>query len=339
MLKPLSQKTLETKYASLGLSEKKLDALHAHFRAVANLYGMMSVQEAWDLFRQYEGTVFVHKKEFVAFAGVAQRQEDLPYYVIDINEVFSEEKPLDEMRLIVNKRLVLRGMHRFYPMYALYDKCQKYSIYVPEKDVFRSFVEDRFYQTKAGKEMVAFISALKTTGCGFDISKEKLKLKDVNGQSVKGKRLDSFSFITPDEQFDIDYTKNETTKKALTQEYTELASTKALNLIKRRILEGEFFDDVSAVSTRIETLRRDFGVEMTMATVQKFIALYTELHNTSHMWCMFGWSPNELSAKYGSGRPKSISIGPNMKEMIANGELDPDDLRKKLDELGIEMIL
>ena len=101
-MKPLSPKTLERKYAELGLSKAKIDLLRNYFLCFANLYGMLEVREAWDVFKHYEGNK-IRKKDFIAFSGIVQREPDLPFSVLELNEVFTDEpagKP--DMRLIVN---------------------------------------------------------------------------------------------------------------------------------------------------------------------------------------------------------------------------------------------
>lgn len=80
-MKPLSPKTLEKKYAELGLPQEKLSLLHKYYRCFANLYGVITVREAWDVFKHYEGLGLLHKKDFVAFSGVVQREAGLPYLI------------------------------------------------------------------------------------------------------------------------------------------------------------------------------------------------------------------------------------------------------------------
>lgn len=61
-MKHLSPKTLEKKYAELGLSQDKIDLLHDYFLCFSNLYGVISVGDAWNVFREYEGIRLLHKK-------------------------------------------------------------------------------------------------------------------------------------------------------------------------------------------------------------------------------------------------------------------------------------
>ena len=53
MQKPLSPKTLEKRYAELGLSDEKLQLLHTFFRCASNFYGVLPVSHAWQVFKHY----------------------------------------------------------------------------------------------------------------------------------------------------------------------------------------------------------------------------------------------------------------------------------------------
>ena len=80
-MKPLSPKTLERKYADLGLSKAKIDLLRNYFLCFANLYGMLEVREAWDVFKHYEGNK-IRKKDFIAFSGIVQRESSRTLYTL-----------------------------------------------------------------------------------------------------------------------------------------------------------------------------------------------------------------------------------------------------------------
>ena len=229
MMKPLSPKTLEKKYAELGLSEAKLRLLHTYFRCFSNLYGVISVREAWDVFKHYEG-LSVHKKDFVAFSGVVQREAGLPYSVYELQEVFrDEESDIPQDRLIVNNDLVMTGYHRFIQIYATVERQEDKPHYLPEKSVFLSFVEDRFYLTPQGKDMASFVGNLRTGGTMRKHDKTPTgPLLDVYGKPVLGKRLSEFVFRTQMEAFEIEYFKDEHKKRKLEEEYTAVAADKLL---------------------------------------------------------------------------------------------------------------
>ena len=157
MQKPLSPKTLEKRYAELGLSDAKLQLLPTFFRCASNFYGVLPVSHAWQVFKHYEG-LRVHKKDFVAFSGVAQRDASLPYAIYELRELYSDEPwgdPLD--RAIVNKDMVMHGYYRFLYVYNTLENQRCQSFLVPDQEIFLSFAEDRFYLTPQGKAMVDFI--------------------------------------------------------------------------------------------------------------------------------------------------------------------------------------
>ena len=71
-------------------------------------------------------------------------------------------------------------------------------------------------------------------------------------------------------------------------------------------------------------LSKDLGVEFTRAQMERFCELYTNLNNHSHLWLNCGWRPAELRRREPLGFPESISIGPNMKELFEEGEMQQD---------------
>ena len=156
MQKPLSPKTLEKRYAELGLSDEKLQLLHTFFRCASNFYGVLPVSHAWQVFKHYEG-LRVHKKDFVAFSGVAQRDASLPYAIYELRELYSDEPwgdPLD--RAIVNKDMVMHGYYRFLYVYNTLENQRCQSFLVPDQEIFLSFAEDRFYLTPQESDLQVY---------------------------------------------------------------------------------------------------------------------------------------------------------------------------------------
>ena len=121
-MKPLSSKTLEKKYAELGLSAEETDLLHKYFHCFANLYGVISVRDAWDVFRHYEGIGTIRRKDFATFSGIVQREAGHPYSILELKEAYCAEasdSPLD--RLIVNNRLIGHGYGKYTLLYNTVD--------------------------------------------------------------------------------------------------------------------------------------------------------------------------------------------------------------------------
>lgn len=339
MMKPLSPKTLEKKYAELGLSEAKLRLLHTYFRCFSNLYGVISVREAWDVFKHYEG-LSVHKKDFVAFSGVVQREAGLPYSVYELQEVFrDEESDIPQDRLIVNNDLVMTGYHRFIQIYATVERQEDKPYYLPEKSVFLSFVEDRFYLTPQGKDMASFIGNLRTGGTMRKHDKTPTgPLLDVYGKPVLGKRLSEFVFRTQMEAFEIEYFKDEHKKRKLEEEYTAVAADKLLKDIRLYIMTGGVFRDSSItgkIRLLVKTLATEYDVSLSAKQFEKFFDLFLNLNNCSNLWLNCGWRPDELYRKEGGGLPNAVSVGPSLQKLFDSGRFDRAEFEKTLAEMGI----
>ena len=57
--------------------------MHDYYNCFANLYGVIMVKEAWDIFRHYEGIGLIHKKDFIAFSGIVQREPGHLYSIFE----------------------------------------------------------------------------------------------------------------------------------------------------------------------------------------------------------------------------------------------------------------
>ena len=341
-MKPLSPKTLERKYAELGLSKAKIDLLRNYFLCCANLYGMLEVREAWDVFKHYEGNK-IRKKNFIAFSGIVQREPALPFSVLDLNEVYTAEPAgMSDRRLIVNNDLIGMGYGKYEQIYRLSDLAVDKPIWLPEaKDELFEYKVDRFYLSEEGKKMTAFLSNLKSTGIfktyGNDSSGE---IQDIDGNPVKGKRLSDFIIYTQIEQVDINYYKSEYKKEALRHLYKKTSLNKIQDYIRTNIqigsrLHRSFADDLSHT---ISFMDEFFGATMTQEQLEQFIELYTNLNNHSHLWQNCGWKPDDLFRATNSGMPKSVSIGASLQKLFDSGELNRDEFEEGLRQIGIELI-
>ncbi|MCR5653676.1 MAG: hypothetical protein K6F88_07720 [Ruminococcus sp.] len=341
-MKPLSSKTLEKKYAELGLSKEKLSLLHDYYNCFANLYGVIMIREAWDIFRHYEGVGLVRKKDFVAFSGIVQREAGHLYSVLELKDVYSDETTDDPaFRLIVHNDLIGHGYGKYSLLYNTVEGQSDKPYYLPDdKREFLSFKEDQFYLSAFGKRMVQFLNKLKSNGKFKNYHGEiKGEILDINGNHVKGKHLSDFVFYTQDEQFDIDYHKSEAQKERLRQEYKTSALEKIMERIRLEIQTGGYFSSspVETIQFLTEYMDRELGVELTLEQLKNFINLHTSLNNNSHLWLNCGWRPFDMSRQFGRGKPTSISIGPNMRTMFENGDLDRNEFERMMKKLGIDI--
>lgn len=342
-MKPLSKKTLDKKYAELGLPAAKVDLLHTYFRCFANLYGVITVHDAWEVFKHYEGSNTVRRKDFYAFSGIVQREAGNPFSVFELKEIYGgEESEKPENRLVVNNKLVLSGYNRFIQIYATVERQGNKPWFMPEKEVFLCFSEAQFYLTAVGKQMRQMIEGLRTSGIGKNHKGEPTtELLDIDGNPVAGNRLADFVFYTSDEQFEIAYVKSEAKRQQLRNEYRTSAAEKVLERIEMYLMTGGVFRDenmAQELEFLVNSLDRDFGVSLSQSQLMQFTELFMDLNNNSNLWLNCGWKPTELCKVSGSSLPSAISIGPNMKQMFRSGELDQKEFEQTLAKMGIKLI-
>lgn len=320
--------------------EKNFELLHTYFRCFANLYGVISINDAWRIFKSYEGARKVKKADFIGFSGIAQREAGHNYSIFELKEIYSDEETDDPCeRLLVNNELILYGYHRFILVQCTVDRQDNKPLYFPDKQIFMTFEEDRFYLTSAGKKMKDFVEGLKTNGVARDFhGKPDGEITDINGVKVKGKRLRDFVFFTRFEVFDFDYYKSESTRQKLREKYSITASEKVLHKIKEYIMVGRVYDNnsiIDEIKSIGDFLKEDFGVALTKKQYEIFIDLFTKLNNESNLWLNCGWRPVDLYASSPKKMPKYVSVGPNMRKLFETGEMDIDEFRKNLKDLGI----
>ena len=341
-MKPLSPKSLEKKYAELGLSKAKTDLLHNYFLCFANLYGILEVREAWDIFKYYEGNK-IRKKDFITFSGIVQREPDLPYTILELNEVYTGEPAgMSDMRLIVNNDLIGLGYGKFARIYHLVDLAADKPLWEPDsKEEFLAFTTDQFYLSPEGTKMTEFLSKLKTNGVFKNHDGKPMgDILDIDGNPVIGKYLSDFVFYTRDEQFDIDYYKSESKKETLRQLYKETALKKIKEYIRIKIQLGNHFHTGlgDELHYTLRYLDNELGVTLTETQLEQFVELYTDLNNHSHLWQNCGWKPDDLFRATNSGIPKSISIGSNLQKLFDSGEMGREEFEEGLRQMGIKLI-
>ena len=79
--KPLSPKSIEKLYRESGFAQEKIHFLHDFFSACVNLYGAISLRNAWVVYRKLESVPRIQRKELFVFASIARREKQ-PYFVL-----------------------------------------------------------------------------------------------------------------------------------------------------------------------------------------------------------------------------------------------------------------
>ena len=325
--KPLAEKSLARLYQQSGISQEQSDYLHSLFLACANLYGAVQLRVIWDVYQAQKDAPKLRRKDLIAFSAIVRR-ETQPYYVFEIDELYSEEKRADLSREVVSAQLIGFGYGRLNSYYSLIESIGREPYFVPD-DVLQYATQQ---PTKEELNLLDFLNELKVT------AKEcRPKYGNPYPCENRGKRLREFSFLNSHERFEEEYlTKNH----GALQNFRERVAGSEAEKVLRQYWRSENISPLR-FGSQIESVTEELaevGVELSDSQVEKLVQLLTDYHNNSHLWCLSGWAPSELMRQSGSSMPKSISFGPNMQKMFASGEMNKDELVREMKRLGIEVV-
>jgi len=322
--KPLSEKSLNRLYMQAGLSTEACDFLHSLFAACANLYGAIALRDVWSVYQELKsGAPRIHRRDLIAFSTIVRREVQ-PYRVYEIEELYTEEPHNDLDRHIVSKELIGAGYGKMFSFYALMDELGNQPYCVPE--YFLSYA----VSSASAEESVLsnFIGNLKST------AKECApKQRKTYPNENRGKKLSEFSFLNLDEQFNLEYYKKvPATHSALLEEYSGTEAEKIMQSYRRTENIGYLRTTDMIQNVLIELC--EVGVRLTETQHSTLMRLMMQYHNGSRLWCLRGWTPNELAAMHGNTGAPSISFGPGIQEAFADGTMDKNELVRKIKELG-----
>ena len=300
--KPLSEKSLERLYTQAGLSTEACDFLHSLFAACANLYGAIALRDVWSVYQELKsGAPRIHRRDLIAFSAIVRREVQ-PYRVYEIEELYTEEPHNDLDRHIVSKELIGAGYGKMFSFYALMDELGDQPYCVPE--YFLSYA----VSSASAEESVLsnFIGNLKST------AKECApKQRKTYPNENRGKKLSEFSFLNLNEQFNLEYYKKvPATYSALLEEYSGTEAEKIMRSYRRTENIGYLRTTDMIQNVLIELC--EVGVRLTETQHSTLMRLMMQYHNGSRLWCLRGWTPNELAAMHGNTGAPSISFGPGI---------------------------
>ena len=322
--KPLSEKSLNRLYMQAGLSTEACDFLHSLFAACANLYGAIALRDVWSVYQELKsGAPRIHRRDLIAFSAIVRREVQ-PYRVYEIEELYTEEPHNDLDRHIVSKELIGAGYGKMFSFYALMDELGDQPYCVPE--YFLSYA----VSSASAEESVLsnFIGNLKST------AKECApKQRKTYPNENRGKKLSEFSFLNLDEQFNLEYYKKvPATYSALLEEYSGTEAEKIMRSYRRAENIGYLRTTDMIQNVLIELC--EVGVRLTETQHSTLMRLMMQYHNGSRLWCLRGWTPNELAAMHGNTGAPSISFVPGIQEAFADGTMDKNELVRKIKDLG-----
>ena len=322
--KPLSEKSLKRLYTQAGLSTEACDFLHSLFAACANLYGAIALRDVWSVYQELKsGAPRIHRRNLIAFSTIVRREVQ-PYRVYEIEELYTEEPHNDLDRHIVSKELIGAGYGKMFSFYALMDELGNQPYCVPEY-----FLSYAVPPASAEESVLSnFIGNLKST------AKECApKQRKTYPNENRGKKLSEFSFLNLDEQFNLEYYKKvPATYSALLEEYSGTESEKIMRSYRRTENIGYLRTTDMIQNVLIELC--EVGVRLTETQHSTLMRLMMQYHNGSRLWCLRGWTPNELAAMHGNTGAPSISFVPGIQEAFADGTMDKNELVRKIKDLG-----
>lgn len=338
--RPLSEKTLKKRYAESGLTANQVDFLHGFFLAGINLYGAATISDLWEVYKELRTKVntipALHKKDLVIFSGIVQR-EAVPYYILEINEIYSAEPQKDTNRFVVSRDLVGSGVdkYKYINLYNL-DKNQiNKPFYVPA-----DFMEyGRQKVTDDERKLLTFLGNLKVTAKEYELS---------NKQTIPcthiGEKLKDFDFLSQDEQFEYDYISGKSGYIKGNQKKAERFLEDRRGPENEKIVRDYKFrtsvgwpgpkDTLDFVIQELD----EVGVQLKDGQLQELLDRLMDFANHSHLWCNRGWTPDELHKQTVRQGPPLISLGPGIQKAIADGDLDFEELRRELARMGIRII-
>ena len=333
-------KSLEKRYRDAGISESKIQFLKDLCLSCMNLYGAIHAEQLWSVYKELSEKTAVPKiqrKELYTALGIFRR-EDLPYYVFEVDEVYTEEPRTDKYRLLTSKKLVRSGYGKFMWVYQLVENALDKPYYVPVDLLeYKEPVRD-----ERKMKLTAWLSELSCTQTEFETRYGK-----TFPCIYTGKKLGEFSFISREDDFDLRYQRGEIEGHKGNAKYADEleAELNSMTAAERLVRDYTWRSHLGAVKPA-DSLKyfmddlTEMGVVLTEDQANHLMQSLMDYHNHLHLWCNCGWTPSEMAGKiFGSGQVlPQIRFGPGMEKAFSDGSLDREELVRKLKEMGLDVL-
>lgn len=323
--KPLSEKTIKRLYREAKLSEEAQVFLHTLFLACANLYGAIEMRSVWGIYLKLEDAPKLRRKDLLTFSSIVRREVQ-PYYVYEIEELYSDESHSEMNRHIIHRDLIGFGYGKFYLLDTLLEERGDRPYYVPED--LLTFAEPQ--SSKEKTDLLSFLSKLKATSRAC-----VPKYGPAIPNDHRGKKLSDFSFLNANERFELEWLKKRPAAQAAFLD--SVSGTEAEKIV--RIYTRENSCGSSNINEAVEYIfdeLNECGVELTEAQFKTLTERIIAYHNNCRLWCLGGAKPDELIREHGA--PTAISFGPGLQKAFADGTMDKEELCKQIRELGLKVL-
>lgn len=338
--KYLSRKSLEKRYRDAGIPESKIRFLKDLCLSSMNLYGAIHAKQLWEVYKELSEKAAVPKiqrKELYAALGIFRR-EDLPYFVFEADEIYTEEPRTEKYRLLVSKQLVHSGYGKFMSVYRLVENTLDKPYFVPEDILeYKDPIQD-----ERKEKLISWLSELPCTQTEFETSYGR-KFPC----AYTGKKLGEFSFISRDDDFELRYQRGEIEGHKGNAKYADEleAELNSMTAAERLIQDYTWRSHLGAAKP-MDSLKyviddlTEMGVLLTEEQVDHLMQSLMDYHNHLHLWFNCGWTPAEMTEKiFGSRKVMpQIQFGPGMEKAFSDGSLDRDELVSRLKEMGIDVL-
>ena len=178
MPKPVSKTELSRLYTRLAIDthhrldsstaegQARIDLLHRFFDASANLYGTLTLRNAWELFQHVEPDLTAKKKilrkDFFAFAEIV-RVEKHPYVIMLLPELYEEETSISiQDAELLQRTLICQNIWGLTEYYKLIEHQDDKPFEVPDREEFYAFADpNHFWETPEARSFRFFLASLR----------------------------------------------------------------------------------------------------------------------------------------------------------------------------------
>lgn len=337
--KPLSTKTLERQYSALGLSEQTLGVLRGFFVVCSKLYGAIDMGEVWEVYKvlnNTQGFPALRRRNLLEFASVARRDVSVPYYVLEINEIYRDEPVADSKKMIVNKELVGFDTSKYYDVITIDEKAYGKPPYIP--DNFLSWNGPP--KTDEEKALLNFLGNLRVSAKEVEVYGYMVKCEHV-GEKLKDFVFESEIYRIAYKWFSGEHEDGRKTsdQKRLDRLKRSLCSNAAEYLVEEARKDFDYRCPGSRGFQRFFDNLYEIGVKLTELQSKIVLDFLQEFVNNCHRYSNKGWTPMELGRRSGPMKgPLSMSFGPGVLEAMRKGDIDRTEVENFLKEHGIEPV-